>query len=268
MFPSDSPPIEVVTGIESNYREVSDPKSWNIDKDTSYVHYCQNETVHGFQFGDDENNQFPHKAVEGMTVVCDMSSEIGSRKLDFKNFGMIYAGAQKNLGAAGVCVCIIRKDLLGKQAKDTPFMLDWDLFSKAPGQTFNTPATYSIYITGLNIAHMLKQGGLNHYIDLAEQRSKLLYDTIDNSDGFYINTTLKQYRSKINIPFRLKGDDTEAGKDIFRRLELLFLDQAKSEGLIQLKGHGQNKGIRASCYNAMPVLGVQKLVYFMKKFQN
>jgi phosphoserine aminotransferase len=93
MFPEDSPPIEVATGIKSNYREISDPATWTIDKDTSYIHYCQNETVHGFQFGDEENNQFPHKAVEGMAVVCDMSSDIGSRKLDFKNFGMIYAGA-------------------------------------------------------------------------------------------------------------------------------------------------------------------------------
>lgn len=102
-----------------------------------------------------------------MTLVCDMSSDIGSRKIDWTQFGMVYAGGQKNLGPAGVTVVIVRDDLIGNHAKDTPFLLNWDLFNKSPGTYFNTPATYPIYVMGLNIAHMLENGGLNHYVDLA-----------------------------------------------------------------------------------------------------
>ena len=153
-------PIEVATGAESNFTHISDPSEWKIDHSSSYFHYCQNETVHGFQFQETGEAAFPHELVEGMTVVCDMSSDIGSRKIDWENFGVVYAGAQKNLGAAGVTVVIIREDLIGHQAADTPFILDWSLFDKSPASYFNTPATYSVYVTGLNIAHMVKNGGL------------------------------------------------------------------------------------------------------------
>ena len=125
-------PIEVATGSRSNYTMIAKPEDWNIDKEASYFHYCQNETVHGFQFQDSGEAAFPHELVKGMTVVCDMSSDIGSRKIEWDNFGVIYAGAQKNLGAAGVTVVIIREDLIGHQASDTPFVMDWNLFDKSP----------------------------------------------------------------------------------------------------------------------------------------
>jgi phosphoserine aminotransferase len=154
-----------------------------------------------------------------------MSSDIGSRKVDWNKYGMVYAGCQKNLGAAGATLVVVREDLIGHQAKDTPYMLDYSLFDRSPNSYFNTPSTYSIYITGLNVAHMLKQGGLDHYIGLANKRSKMLYDCIDNSDGFYINSIDRRYRSKINVPFRIRPDDGEDTKT-FTRLENQFIKEA------------------------------------------
>jgi phosphoserine aminotransferase len=162
---------------------------------------------------------------KGMPVVCDMSSDIGSRKVDWNKFGVVYAGAQKNLGAAGVTVVIIREDLIGHQAKDTPFLLNWELFDKSPNGYFNTPATYSIYVTGLNVAHMLRNGGLNHYVELADRRSKILYDFIDNSGGFYSNPVDKKFRSKINVPVRIRPDHHEK-THTYTRLEEKFIKEA------------------------------------------
>lgn len=195
-----------------------------------------------------------------------MSSDIGSRKIDWTKFGVVYAGAQKNLGAAGCTVAIVREDLLGKEQKDTPFIMDWALFDRSPNGHFNTPATYPIYVTGLNVAHMIKNGGVSHYADLAKKRSSLLYGCIDASQGFYSNHVNKMYRSEINVPFRIRPD---AGEDssTYTRLELQFIAEAEAQGLMQLKGHSKNPGIRVSMYNAMKVEGVEKLVEFMKQFR-
>jgi len=159
---------------------------------------------------DDESTHFPfHLVPEGVPVVCDMSSDIGSRKVDWSKYGMVYAGAQKNLGTSGCTVAIIRDDLIGKQAKDTPFLLDWNLFDKSPSGYFNTPACYPIYVTGLNIAHMIENGGLGTYEKLAEERSKMLYDMIENSNGFYTNSIDKKFRSTINVPFRINPSNED-----------------------------------------------------------
>lgn len=197
-----------------------------------------------------------------MPVVCDMSSDIGSRKVDWTKYGMVYAGAQKNLGAAGVTVVIVREDLVGKQHKDTPFLLDWQLFDRSPNGFFNTPATYPVYVTGLNIAHMIKNGGLSHYQLLAEQRSEILYSFIDASSGFYSNPVDIKYRSKINVPIRIQPDKDESSKS-FTRLEEMFISEAAKEGFMQLRGHTSNPGLRISMYNAMPIEGVIKLTAFM-----
>ena len=189
MFPEDDPPHEAFNGKSTRYTQISDPQQWEIDTNKSYIHYCQNETVHGIQFGDTADSRFPHDRLKDMVVVCDMSSDIGSRVLDWNKFGMVYAGGQKNLGPAGNTVVIVREDLVGLHAKDTPFLLDWQLFDKSPGGYFNTPSTYPIYVMGLNLAHMLEQGGLAHYVGLAETRSTLLYGAIDQSGGFFINNT-------------------------------------------------------------------------------
>lgn len=179
---------------------------------------------------------------------------------------MVYAGCQKNLGAAGATLVVVREDLIGKQAKDTPFMMDYSLFDRSPDTYFNTPSTYSIYITGLNVAHMLKQGGLDHYIRLAEKRSKMMYDCVDNSDGFYINSTDKRFRSRTNVPFRIRADKGESTKT-YTRLENQFIKEAEEKGLLQLRGHSQNPGIRVSMYNALAVEGVEELVKFMNEFR-
>ena len=183
-----------------------------------------------------------------------MSSDIGSRPVDWSKFGMVYAGAQKNLGTAGCTVVIVRENLIGKQAPDTPMLLDWSLFNKSPDSYFNTPACYPIYVTGLNLAHMIKNGGLSHYEKLAEARSTLLYDTIDSSNGFFQNNVDMRFRSQINVPFRINPSGEESKSNT--ELELKFLEKAAQEGFLQLKGHSSNPGIRASMYNAMPLDGI------------
>jgi len=215
---------------------------------------------------EDESTHFPfHLVPEGVPVVCDMSSDIGSRKIDWTKYGMIYAGAQKNLGTSGVTVCIIREDLIGKQAKDTPYLLDWNLFDKSPNGYFNTPACYPIYVTGLNAAHMIENGGLGTYEKLAEQRSTMIYDMIESSNGFYSNPIDKKFRSQINIPMRINPDNEDPST--YTSYELKFLELAEENGLVQLKGHSSNPGIRISVYNALEVKGVEKLIDLMKKFQ-
>ena len=151
-----NPPIEFAPEQESVYTGAPDFTKIDINPSSvSYVHYCQNETVHGIQFKDDPEAAFPFDKFKDIPIVCDMSSDIGSRPIDFSKFGVIYAGAQKNLGAAGVTVVIIREDLIGNQASDTPYVLDWNLFDKSPNSYFNTPATYPIYVTGLNLEFMV-----------------------------------------------------------------------------------------------------------------
>ena len=143
---------------------------------------------------------------------------------------MVYAGAQKNLGTSGCTVAIIREDLIGKQAKDTPFLLDWGLFDRSPGGYFNTPACYPIYVTGLNIAHMIENGGLGTYEKLADLRSNMIYDTVDGSDGFYSNSIDSKFRSTINIPFRINPDNEDP--TTYTSLELKFLEIAAEKGLL------------------------------------
>lgn len=160
----------------------------------------------------------------------------------------------------------MREDLLGNAAKDTPFVMDWTLNNKSPGTFFNTPATYPVYITALNVAHMVKNGGLNHYIDLANKRSKLLYNAIDSSYSFYSNTTDRQFRSKINVPFRIRSEPGENPKT-YTKLEEAFIKEAADAGFVQLRGHASSLGIRVSMYNAMPLEAITKLTQFMADFQ-
>lgn len=186
-----------------------------------------------------------------------MSSNFCSRPIDWSHYGVVYAGAQKNLGPAGVCVAVIREDLLGKKKPETPLLCDWTTYSVAPQTFHNTPCCWSIYMAGLNLEHMLDIG-MDKIEELANTRSKMLYDFIDGSDGFYINGVAKQYRSRMNIPFRVKKDDA---------LEAKFISEATAAGLIDLKGHRSVGGCRASIYNAMPVAGVETLIKFMTDFK-
>ncbi len=236
----------------SKFTTIPDVSTWHIDKEAAYFHYCDNETIHGVEFKD-----FPFEAIGDTTLVCDASSNIGTRPIDWEKYGVVYAGSQKNLGPAGVCVVVVRQDLIGHQRADTPVLFDWKTFKAAPNKFHNTPACYPIYVTGLNLA-LMNKNGLQYYQDLAEKRSSLLYNYIDGSDGYYTNPVDVRYRSRTNIPFRVKCD---------AKLEEKFLKEAGEHGLIELKGHRSVGGCRASCYNAMPLEGVEALVNFMKKFR-
>ena len=245
---------EVATNIPNKYAFISESRDWKIEHDASYFHFCDNETIQGFEFHD-----FPFEAVpEGQIITCDMSSNFCSRSIDWSKYGVVYAGAQKNVGPAGVCISIIRRDLIGKFKNATPLLCDWDLFNKAANTFHNTPCCWSIYMCGLNIEHMIAKGGIPAMAELAAKRSGLLYDYIDNSDGYYSNAIQKRWRSRMNIPFRVCCDAA---------LETKFVADAAAAGFMDLGGHRSVGGCRASCYNAMPVEGVEALVEFMKAFK-
>ena len=222
--------------------------------DAKYFHYCDNETIQGFEFKD-----FPFdKVPEGQILVSDMSSNFMTKPVDWSKYGVVYAGAQKNVGPAGVTIVIVRTDLIAGHRSDTPLLCDWETFSKAANTFHNTPSCFPIYMCGLNLAYMIEQGGVPAMQAKAAERSSLLYDYIDTSDGYYVNNVEARYRSRINIPFRVCSND---------EMEAKFIAEAAKADLIELKGHRSVGGCRASLYNAMPVEGVHALINFMKSFK-
>lgn len=221
---------------------------WQLNQDAAYVHYCTNETINGVEFVDVPDTS-------GVPIVADMSSHILSRPIDVSRYGVIYGGAQKNIGPAGLCLVIVREDLLDRASPLTPAVFHWK--TQAENQSMiNTPPTYSIYIAGLVFEWLLAQGGVEAIEKVNIAKANLLYDYLDQTD-FYYNPIQPAYRSRMNIPFRLR-DGT---------LNEVFLKAADTRGLLQLKGHRSVGGMRASIYNAMPVEGVQALVEFMQEFE-
>jgi phosphoserine aminotransferase len=225
------------------------PKNWNVRPDSAYVHYCSNETIGGVEF-----HEIP-KIEKNLPLVADASSHILSRPLDVSRFGLIYAGAQKNIGPAGLTIVIVREDLTGKAAKGTPSVMDY-LQQAAADSMLNTPATYSIYIAGLVFKWLKAQGGLAEMEKRNVAKAKLLYDVIDGS-GFYRNPVRPEDRSRMNVPFTLKD----------AALDDAFLKGAEKAGMVQLKGHRSVGGMRASIYNAMPLEGVRQLAAYMREFE-
>ena len=223
------------------------PKKWNTRKDAAYVHYCSNETIGGVEFHEIPKTQIP--------LVADASSHFLSRPLEVAKFGLIYAGAQKNAGPAGLTFVIVRDDLIGQAAKGTPTVMDYKLQADADSM-LNTPASYSMYVAGLVFKWLKQQGGLVSVEQKNIQKAKLLYDFLDSS-RFFHNPVEAQDRSRMNIPFTLKNDALDAE----------FLKGAEARGMVQLKGHRSVGGMRASIYNAMPIEGVQALVTYMKEFE-
>jgi phosphoserine aminotransferase len=223
------------------------PKAWNVRPDAAYVHYCSNETIGGVEF-----HAIPDS--KGVTLVADASSHILSRPLDVSKFGLIYAGAQKNIGPAGLTIVIVREDLTGKAQKGTPSVMDYKAQAAADSM-LNTPATYSIYIAGLVFKWLKSQGGLAAIEKRNIDKAKLLYELLDTS-SFYRNPVAKEDRSRMNVPFTLADP----------KLDEEFLKGAEKEGMVQLKGHRSVGGMRASIYNAMPLEGVRQLVEYMKDF--
>ena len=194
-----------------------DPALWKVDPKGSFFHFCCNETVNGFE---QDYDKFPwHLIPKGMPIIGDMSSNVGTKPIPWDKFAMIYMGAQKNLGPAGCTILVIREDLFGHADKDVPILCDWDLFEKSPDTYYNTPAVYPMYVTGLNCSYMNQMGGLAYYDQITHMKSKLLWDFIDNSDGFYKSKiTDKNYRSRVNVIFRIHDGDT--------KLEATFIEMA------------------------------------------
>lgn len=230
---------------------------WNIDPEASFFSFCSNETVNGWEWDFD---YFPWHLIPKDCPVCiDMSSNIGTNNIPWDKVGVIYAGAQKNLGTAGCTVIIVRQDLMHHAVKDTPIMNDWKTFELSPDRTYNTPGIYSIYITGLNVSYMNQMGGLDYYITLCRQRSMILWDFIDRSGGYYRSKiTDKKFRSNVNVVFRIQ--DANEG------LESSFIEEAKAAGIVNIKAHYFCPGIRISMYNSMPIEGVSYLINFMRCF--
>jgi phosphoserine aminotransferase len=224
------------------------PKNWNVRPDAAYVHYCSNETIGGVEF-----HAVP--ATGSVPLVADASSHFLSRPLDVSKFGLIYAGAQKNAGPAGLTFVIVRDDLIGQVAKGTPSVMDYKAQADADSM-LNTCATYSIYVAGLVFKWLKQQGGLASIEQKNIQKAKLLYDYLDASK-FFRSVVAKEDRSRMNVPFKL-ADEALDGE---------FLKGAEKLGMVQLKGHRSVGGMRASIYNAMPIEGVQQLVTYMKDFE-
>jgi phosphoserine aminotransferase len=241
----------VASSEDANFTYVPPQDTWNVDPDAAYLHYTPNETIGGVEF-----NWIPDLAqVNGdVPLVADISSTFMSRPLDITRFGLIYAGAQKNMGPAGLTVVIVREDLLGATVPGTPTMFDYKIHADNDSM-YNTPPTYPMYIAGLVFEWLKKKGGLAAMEKINIAKAKLLYDLFDITD-FYHCPVARPDRSRMNVPFTLKNP----------ALDDEFLKQARMRGLIQLKGHRSVGGMRASIYNAMPLEGVAVLVEFMKEF--
>ncbi|HWQ40150.1 MAG TPA: 3-phosphoserine/phosphohydroxythreonine transaminase [Burkholderiales bacterium] len=233
---------------DRHFSYVPKQSDWKLDADAAYVHITSNETIGGVEY-----HWVPDTGK--VPLVADMSSHILSRPIDVSRYGAIYAGAQKNIGPAGLTIVIIRDDLVGQASAGTPAMLDYKIHADN-GWMYNTPPTYAVYIAGLVFQWVKQRGGLAAMEREAIAKSGLLYDCLDSS-GFYHCPVEKEDRSRMNVAFRLRDE----------ALDETFLKEAASHGLVQLKGHRSVGGMRASIYNAMPMEGVRTLVEFMRDFE-
>lgn len=238
----------------SKYTTIPGREAWQLDPEAAYVHYCMNETVNGVEF-----NYTPE--VGDVPLVADMSSDFCSKPIDVRKHAYIYAGVQKNLGPAGLAVGILRDDFAdGKREMNicptyTSFKTTAD-----NGSMYNTPACFTLYAVGEYLKYTKKVGGLSYWDELSDKKSRMIYDAIDGSDGFYKCPVDKSCRSRMNVPFTIIGGD--------EALEKKFLEGASKVKLFQLAGHRSVGGCRASLYNGMPVEGVEKLQDFMKSFMD
>lgn len=237
----------VATGEALNFTGAPNMDTWQLNDDASYFHYCPNETIHGVQIFDVPQVKAP--------IVADMSSCILSEPIDVNRFGMIYAGAQKNIGPAGLTLVIIRKDLLEQASPWCPSIMNYKNQAESESM-LNTPSTYAWYLSGLVFEWLLEQGGLQAIAKINYEKAKLLYKTIDESD-FYCNKVNPAYRSIMNIPFELADSS----------LDKVFLAESQAVGLLNLKGHRVVGGMRASIYNAITLDQVKALSEFMMEFE-
>ena len=240
--------VNICTDSSSNkYTDIEDFADWNIDPDGAYLHYTPNETIAGLEFDYTPDLDMP--------LVADMSSTILSREIDVSKYGVIYAGAQKNIGPAGLTVAIVREDLIGQVVDNQPVLFDYST-QKNNDSMYNTPPTFSWYVAGCVFEWIKEQGGLSVMAKINQTKAQTLYRAIDNSD-FYSNPVASKYRSWMNVPFLLADE----------KLNELFLERSADANLLTLKGHRSVGGMRASIYNAMPQEGVNALVDFMNNFE-
>ena len=241
--------VNVVASSENEkFTTVPDFNSWKLNRDAAYLHYTPNETIGGVEF-----NYVPDCG--DVPLVADMSSTILSRPIDVNQYGVIYAGAQKNIGPAGLTLAIVRKDLMGQVIDGTPSIFSYQNHAENDSM-LNTPPTYAWYLAGLVFDWLKQKGGLSAMAEINQRKAQKLYKAIDDS-SFYSNPVVPEYRSWMNVPFTLANAD----------LDKTFLDEAGKNGLTTLKGHRSVGGMRASIYNAMPEEGIDALVDFMADFE-
>ncbi len=240
--------VNICTDSSDNkYTDIADFKDWHINEKGAFLHYTPNETIAGLEFDYIPETEQP--------LVADMSSTILSREIDVSKYGVIYAGAQKNIGIAGLTIVIVREDLVGNVAAHQPILFDYATQINNDSM-YNTPSTYPWYVAGRVFEWLKEQGGLSVMAKINEHKAKTLYAAIDGSD-FYSNPVVERYRSWMNVPFLLANE----------ALNDLFLKKAAERDLITLKGHRSVGGMRASIYNAMPQEGIDTLVGFMQDFE-
>ena len=236
--------VNVVAEAETT---IPDFESWQLSDNAKYLHICSNETITGVEFQEEPNVSVP--------LIADMSSNILSRPIDVSKYGVIYAGAQKNIGPAGLAIVIVREDLIGQARTETPTLMNWQTYAENESM-FNTPATYSWYLASLVFDWIKEQGGLQVMAEVNQRKAARLYEVIDQSE-LYVNKVDPRYRSRMNVTFTTQDDE----------LDKQFIAEAKAAGLLSLKGHKVFGGMRASIYNAMPEEGVIALAEFMQQFE-
>uniref|UniRef100_A0A7S0QUC2 Phosphoserine aminotransferase n=1 Tax=Pyramimonas obovata TaxID=1411642 RepID=A0A7S0QUC2_9CHLO len=238
-----------IAAIDETFTTCPDRATWQLTPGAAYVHYCANETIHGCEY-----QEVPD--VGDVPLICDMSSNFLSKPLDVSKFDMIYAGAHKNVGPAGLAIIVVKKKLLGAARPETPLMLNFEALAEA-GSMLNTPPVFPIYFAGLVFAKLLALGGLEAMEQYNRRKAALLYDALDQSGGYYTYPMRREVRSLMNVPFALATPALEAA----------FLAEAGEARLLGLKGHKVAGHCRASIYNGMPLEGVRALVAFLKDFQ-
>ena len=237
------------TSEDANFNYIPKQDAFKLTPDASYVHFTSNNTIFGTEFKTEPE-------VGNVPLVCDASSNILSKVIDVNKYGLIYAGAQKNMGPAGVALVIVKKSLLERSPDSLHTYLNFNTHANA-GSMYNTPPTYTIYIMGLVYKWLLKNGGLEAMQKVNEQKAEILYDAIDNSGGYYKGTAAIEDRSYMNVTFNLQSED----------LEKKFIAEATHKDFSGLKGHRSVGGVRASIYNAFPKKGVEDLIEFMQDFK-
>jgi len=236
-----------VNVVSTSETDLPDYSEMNFSQDAKFLHICQNETITGVEFQDLPKVDVP--------IISDFSSTILSRPINVSDYGVIYAGSQKNIGPAGLAIVIVREDLLGNARKNTPALMNWQTYADNDSM-FNTPSTYAWYLAGLVFEWIKEKGGVAAMAEINQRKAEKLYQAIDDSTLFY-NEINPRVRSWMNVSFKLRNTDLEED----------FLEESKAVGLLNLKGHKAYGGMRASIYNAMPEEGIDTLVDFLKSFE-